>query len=223
MDNHLKLEATKRELLGKKSRALRHEGITPAHIFGHGVESLAVQCPEAELEKVVRQAGSTRQVSITVQPEREARNCFVREIQADAITRQLIHVDFYQVKSDEKIKSRVPLVLVGESAALKTKGTQLNIGVTSVKVECLPADVPAVYEVDLKKLAGERAIFVKDIDLGPGVTLRSDPAMLVAKIGLAKKYEFEEVKPKAKVEAGAPAVGGAAPAAAAPVAEKKAE
>ncbi len=205
MDNHPKLDVAKRSVLGKKSRFLRRDGMTPAHIFGHGMESVPVQCATADLEKVLRQAGTTCLIKLTVKPERKARDCFIREVQSDAISRRLIHVDFYQVKHDEKIQAHVPVILMGESVALKGKGRQLNIGITSLWVECLPANVPPVVEVDLKQLAEEHAIHVKDINLGPKVNVRTDPEQLIAKIGQAKKYEFEEVKPKAKVE-GAEAV-----------------
>ena len=223
MENHPKLDAAQRTILGKKSRFLRRDGMTPAHVFGHGMESVPVQCVTAELEKVLRQAGTTCLIKLTVKPERKARDCFIREVQSDAITRRLIHVDFYQVKHDEKIEAHVPVILIGESVTLKGKGRQLNIGVTSLWVECLPADVPPVVQVDLKQLAEEHAIHVKDISLGPKVNVRTDLEQLIAKIGQAKKYEFEEVKPKAKVEAaGAPtAEGEAAPAEGETPAEKK--
>ena len=32
------------------------------------------------------------------------------------------HIDFFRVKMDEKIKTRVPLVFTGHSAAVKEKG-----------------------------------------------------------------------------------------------------
>ncbi len=214
MDNHLKLEATKRVILGKKSRSLVREGLTPAHVFGSGVESVAIQCSSAELDKMVRAAGTTRPIKLTIKPERKARDCFIREVQAEAISRKLIHVDFYQVQPDKPIKSSIPIVFMGESVALKGKGRQLNIGVTRLKVECLPSDLPAQIDVDLKELAEEHAIHVRDLKLGEKVTIRTDINQLIAKIGAAKKYEFEEVKPKAKVEAGdaATAEGEAAPA-----------
>ncbi len=200
MENHLKLGATKRDITGKKSRFLRRQGITPAHVFGHNTESLALECKTAELERIVYQAGTTRLVSLAVSGERKHRPIFIREVQSDPVSRQLIHVDFYQVNKDETIKAQIPIVFVGESQALKGKGRVLNLGVSNIKVECLPADVPPQVEVDLKQLSEGRAIFVKDIDLGPRCKVRTDPDQLIAKIGEQKKYEFEEVKPKAKVE-----------------------
>ncbi len=51
------LEVASREILGKKVKHLRRQGITPVHLFGHGIESLALQCSTGELERVLAQAG----------------------------------------------------------------------------------------------------------------------------------------------------------------------
>ncbi len=138
----LKLKASPRDIVGKKNRFLRREGITPTHLFGHDLKSLALQCDTAELRRLIAQAGRTRIISLKVESEKHSRNVLVREIQQDMITRQLLHVDFYQVRKGEKIVMDVPIVLVGEAPALKNKGRMLAHGITSLNVECLPGSVP---------------------------------------------------------------------------------
>ena len=51
--DQIELEAANREILGKKVRLLRRQGITPVHLFGHGIESLALQCDTSELKRVL--------------------------------------------------------------------------------------------------------------------------------------------------------------------------
>jgi hypothetical protein len=58
------LNVANREILGKKVKHLRRQGITPVHVFGHGIESLALQCDAKELERVLSQAGQTRLVNL---------------------------------------------------------------------------------------------------------------------------------------------------------------
>jgi large subunit ribosomal protein L25 len=108
---------------------------------------------------------------------------FIREIQRDEITGQLLHVDFYQVKKTEKIKVDVPIVLVGEAPAMKEKGRLLTHGVTSLSIECLPGEVPPRIEVDLSHLEEvEQPINVRDIVLSPAITVTTDPEQLVVKV-----------------------------------------
>ena len=111
----LKIKATKRDVLGKKNRFLRRQGFTPAHLFGHSVDSVTLQCNTVELKKVIGQAGMTRLVSLKIEGDKEAKTVFVREIQQDTLTRQLMHVDFYQVRKGEKMTMDVPIVIVGEA------------------------------------------------------------------------------------------------------------
>ena len=85
----LKLKATKRTVLGKKNRFLRRQGQTPTHLFGHSIESQALQCDAIALKKIVDHAGTTRLVSLSVEGDKGARNVFVREIQRDVLTKQL--------------------------------------------------------------------------------------------------------------------------------------
>jgi len=197
----LKLKATPRNVLGKKTRFLRRQGITPVHLYGHNVKSLALQCDTDELEHLIAQAGRTRLISLEIDSDRP-RTVFVREIQRHPINHELLHVDFYQVKKGEKILVDVPIVLVGEAPAMKGKGRMLVHGITSLSIECLPGSVPPQIEVDLSQLEEvEQAIHVRDITLGPEVTVRNDPEQLVVKVSQAVvKEAVEEAVPEAVEE-----------------------
>jgi large subunit ribosomal protein L25 len=190
----LRLKATHRTVLRKKTRFLRRQGVTPAHLYGQNVKSLALQCHTDELANLIAHAGKTRLVNLEVDGEK-AKSVFVREIQRDAITRELLHVDFYQVKRTQKIAVDVPIVLVGEAPALKFKGRMLVHGITSLSVECLPTSVPPQIEIDISQLEEvEQAVHVKDIVLDPEITVHEDPEQLVVKISeVAVKEEVEEV------------------------------
>jgi len=200
----LKLRATKRDLLGKKTRFLRRQGITPIHLFGHNLESLSLQCNTAELQRIIVQAGTTRLLSCSIEVDKQPKSVFIREIQRDEISGQLLHVDLYQVQKGEKIKVDVPIVLFGEAPALKEKGRSLTHGVTSLSIECLPDKLPPQIEVDLSHLEEvEQAIHVRDITLSPDITLHTDPDQMVVKVSEVHVERVEEVV--AEVEAEAPA------------------
>lgn len=190
----IRLKATHRMVLGKKTRFLRRQRITPTHLYGHDVKSVALQCDTDTLQKLIAQAGRTRLVNLEIDGEKP-KSVFVREIQRDAISRELLHVDFYQVRRTEKITVDVPIVLAGEAPALKFKGRMLVHGLNSLSVECLPTDVPPQIEVDITQLEeSEQAIHVKDIILDPEITVHADPEQLVVKISeVAVKEEVEEV------------------------------
>ncbi len=186
----LKIEASKREVLGKKSRFLRREGITPAHLFGHGIKSIPLQCDTARLQRIIARAGMTRLITLEVEGYKEPRSVFIREIQREPVGGGLLHIDFYQVKRTEKIRVDVPLVLIGEAPAMKEKGRTLTHSLNSLSVESLPDKLPPQIEIDLSPLVEvEDAIFVRDLVLSPDVTVITDPDQMVVRVSEARVVE----------------------------------
>jgi large subunit ribosomal protein L25 len=205
----LKLKATQRDVFGKKTKLLRRQGITPTHLFGHSLESLALQCDSNELKKLVANAGTTRLISLKVEGEKDAKIVFLREIQRDALSRELLHVDFYQIRKGEKMTMAVPIVLVGEAPAMKAKGRILSHGINVLNIECLPEKVPPQIEVDISVLAElDQSLHVKDIVLDPEIAVHDDPEQLVVKVSEII-IKIEEEKPVVEEEAVAEAEAGA--------------
>jgi len=189
----LELEVTNREILGKKVKHLRRQGIIPVHLFGHGIESLALQCDSGELERVLAQAGHTGLISLKLDNEKKPRTVVIREFDRDWRRGKLLHVDFYQIKMEEKIKLEVPVVLVGEAPALKSKDNMLEHELESLTVECLPAKIPASLEVDISSFTEPgQAIRVKDIALDKDITVLNDPELVVVKISWRPVEKVEE-------------------------------
>jgi large subunit ribosomal protein L25 len=194
------------------------------HLFGHGIESLALQCETAQLKRVLAEAGKTKLIDLKLD-RKKPRKAVVREVQRSPKTSELLHVDFYQVRMEEKIRVEVPIVLTGEAPALKLKENMLEQYLTSLTVECLPDEIPADIELDLSPLAEtDDVIRVKDIDLGEKVTVFNEPEMSVVKISIrpVEKVE-EEVVEEEVVEEEAAEAAEEAPAEEAPAAEAKKE
>lgn len=204
-DTDLKL--SKRVVVGKKTRFLRRAGQTPAHLFGHGVESLALQCDTSEMQQVIARKGTTRLINVKVGGEKEARSIFIREIQRDALTGLLVHVDLYQVNKSEKIKVALPIIFTGTAPAMKQKNNIIEHIVNELDVESLPDDLPPQIEVDLSVLAEvNQSISVRDIKLKPGVTIVAPADQLIVKISQVAE-EKEEVVAVAAEAAAVPAEG----------------
>jgi len=187
------LKVTKREVLGKKVRFLRRQGITPVHLFGHGIESLALQCDTVNLKEALAKAGRTRLVNLKLTKEKRPRTAVVREVQRGLNPDELLHVDFYQVKMAEAVKIEVPIVLIGEAPALKSKDNMLVQELNTLNVECLPAKIPASIELDLARLTeSEPEMRVKDIELDEEITILNDPELVLARIATRHVEILEE-------------------------------
>jgi len=192
--DEIELKVTKREILGKKVRFLRRQGITPVHLFGHGIESQALQCDTVKLQQVLAKAGKTKLINLRIDGEKRARSVIVREVEIELPRRGLVHVDFYQVKKAEEMKVEVPVVLVGEAPALKLRENTLLQELDTLSVECLPTKIPASVELDISSLTeSDQVLRVKDIEMEKGVTVLNDPEVVVAKIS-ARRVEEEVVE-----------------------------
>ena len=200
----LTLEADKRNILGKKTRFLRRQGITPAHLFGHGLESLALECDTAKLQRIIARAGRTRLIALGIKGDKEPRSVFIKEIQRNACTGELLHVDLFQVRKTERVRVDVPIVLVGEAPAMKGKGYTLTHSLTSLSIECLPDKLPPQIEVDLSQLEEVgQAIYLRDIHLSPDITVHTDPDQMVVKVSEIRVEKVEEVAAEVTAEAAA--------------------
>ena len=189
----IELEVANREILGKKVKHLRRQGITPVHLFGHGIESLALQCDTGELERVLARAGHTGLIGLKLDNEKKSRTVVVREFDRDWHRGELLHVDFYQIKMKEKIRLEVPVVLVGEAPILKSRDNMLEHELGNLTVECLPAKIPASLEVDISALTEpEQAIRVKDIDIDEDINVLNDPELVVVKVSSRPVEKIEE-------------------------------
>ena len=205
----LELEVSKRDITGKKVRFLRRQGIVPANIYGHGINSTAINVDTKSLKHLLAHAGMTDLISLKIDDAKNPLRVLVREVQRNPLNDDLLHVDFYQVRMDEKIKADVPLVFVGEAPVLKkVKNSSVLHLIDSLHIEALPDDLPHSLEIDVSSLEElDSAIHVKDIHLGDGITLLSDPEQMAVKVIEARKEEVIEVPVEAVAAEEAEVVG----------------
>jgi large subunit ribosomal protein L25 len=213
------LAVAQRTVLGKKVAALRRGGQTPANVYGHSVESKAVQASTAELTHLLRSMGRNALVSLRIEGEGSPRTVMVRDVMRNPLDGKMLHVDFYQVNLTEKMKAEVPVVLTGTSEAVTTFGGVLMQMVDVIHVEALPADLPSEYTVDVSQITElEQAIHVRDLRIDEAkVSVLSDPDVVVAKVAAprlaAEEEEAAEAAAPAEGEEGAEGAAEAQPAA----------
>jgi len=204
----LELEASEREVKGKKVRFLRRQGLIPANIYGRGINSLSLQVDAKNLKQILAHAGGTDLISLKIGDSKKAVKVLLRDVQRNPLNDDLFHVEFYQVKMDEKIRVDVPLEFVGEAPALKHKNVALLRILDSLHIEALPDDLPHSIEVDISVLEeNDQSIHVKDLKLPSGVTLHTDLEEMVIKVAEAKKVVEEEAPAAEEALAEAEAAG----------------
>ncbi|MXY44671.1 MAG: 50S ribosomal protein L25 [Dehalococcoidia bacterium] len=170
-----------RQVVGKKVKTLRREGVVPVHYYGSGIESLSLQAAGVTLRKVVTEAGANIPVEVVVEGSAESDICFVREVQWHPVNGTLLHVDFMHVDITERVTAEVPVVLTGQSDAVRELGGVIIQPFQTLPVDALPLNMPESIIVDITPLEmfGD-AIRVGDLEVEEGIEiLRDDDDLLV--------------------------------------------
>ncbi len=192
-----------RQVLGKKVKRLRREGLLPANIYGRAIPSLAVQMPLREAREMLTAHGTNTLIRVQVEGEQEPRPAMVRAVQRNPASGAVQHVDFHQVDLTRSTRATVPITLLGEAPAVNALGGILLQGADSVQLEALPADVPTHFEISVEGLEEfDQRVTVADLTVPAGVTMLSDPEMMLARVVRPRLIvEDEEVLPEGEGEA----------------------
>ena len=202
------LSAQPRTLVGRAVKALRHQGQTPANIFGKKVASLTIQVNTKDFTKLYAEVGESTLVYLRVEGESDARPVLVREVVYHPVSGQILHVSFNQVDLKEKVTAPVAIELVGEAPAESNHLGILVQQLSEVEVEALPTDMPERVSLDVSGLAEVGAqLLVSDIQLASNITIQTAPDTIVAKIEPLAKEEVVAPPPAAPVEGEVPAAG----------------
>ncbi len=182
------LNVSKREIFGKKLKALRRGGTLPANMYGEEMESTAVQLPLKEFTTAYKHAHETHIIYITLDGKEYP--ILIQHIQRHPVTDMLYHVDFRQVNLKKKIESQIPIVFTGESEAVHLgTGVQLTL-IETILVEALPEDLPENIEIDvtsLKEINDE--IKVSDIKNAGNYIIKDDPEKVIVRISEHKEED----------------------------------
>ncbi|KKT87506.1 MAG: 50S ribosomal protein L25 [Candidatus Moranbacteria bacterium GW2011_GWC2_45_10] len=195
----ISLKASLRDVVGKKVKKLRAEGMVPAVLYGQGEESKNISVKYLEFSKVYAKAGENAIVELEI--DGKIVPALIYDTQLEHMSGNFSHVDFLQVNMKEEVEANIPLEFIGESAAVKASGGVLIKTLEEVEVKCLPADLPSKFEIDISALATfEDQIKVGDIKAPAGVEILADADTVIALVERPRS-EAELASLDEKVEA----------------------
>lgn len=159
---------------------LRRAGNIPAVLYGHGIEPKSVSVEIREFMKLLPKAGYTTIVNVKLD-DATVHPVFIRAVQFHPVKSTVVHIDFYQVRMDEKVTANVPLKFVGESPAVKEMAGTLVRSMDELEVEALPSDLPHELEVDISALKDfDTQLHVSNIILPKGVVALAEADEVIA-------------------------------------------
>jgi large subunit ribosomal protein L25 len=192
----------------RSSGRLRLEGRIPGIVYGHGITPLTVSVNRKELRAVLHtDAGSNAVINLEVGSDKHL--TIVKDLQRHPVRNEVVHVDFLVVNRNEIVTVDVPIVLQGESAAVKAASGTVDLQMHTLSVHTTPTNIPNELTIDVSGLDIGDHIRVGDLKLPTGVTTEVDPeeTVVLAQVTRAtiEAEELEEAAAEAAEEAHAEA------------------
>lgn len=190
------LSATPRSDTGKGvARTLRREGRIPGVIYGRTREALPLSLNARELTRLLEHISAENTV-IDLTIDGKTARTLIRQIQRHPLKRSILHVDLQELVAGEKVEVRIPIVLQGIPAGVRTSGGILDQVMRELRVRVDPSNIPTRIEVDVSELNIGHSIHVNEITIPSDVEVLDDDELTVATVGAPK--EIEEPTPAAE-------------------------
>jgi len=184
------------------ARRLRQTGQIPAVLYGPKTESVLLSVNKNDLDLVLKKGRSGQIIlNLVIQNNGETytRPAMIKELQVHPVSRNYLHIDFYEIDMDRKITVGVQVVITGTSVGVE-RGGILQIIRRELEVKCLPFEVPESIEIDVTDLDMGDSVHVKDISLDGEVEFLGESNLTVVTILMPKIEEEPEAEEEAEEE-----------------------
>ena len=185
-------QANHREVIGKKVKVLRREGLLPAVVYGHNTEPIPITLDMRDATRTLDSISPSALVVLNIDGTKHY--TLVRDKQRNPVRRSIIHVDFQAVSLTETVRADLNINIVGEAPAVETYLAILVPSLEQLSIESLPTNLPDRIDVDISGLEeiGD-SILVSDLVVPEGVDILNDPEDVVVVV-IAPAVEEEEVE-----------------------------
>lgn len=179
------LELSKRDVVGKRLRALRMSGQVPSVIHDHGKPSVITQAEYNVVAKVVNKAGKNHIVELQV--GKTSYSALIKDISLDPRKSTITHVVFNAVAANETVDAEVPIRVRYAEGDESTPAERASLivlhNIETVEVESLPKDIPdALYfSADKLEAVGDQ-VTVADLEVPEGVTVKAEPTQVLSTV-----------------------------------------
>ena len=200
----IQLDSKKRTMTGKGSaRKLRSGGRLPVILYGPETSPIMLSLDYKQLQKILR-GKSAENIIFDLKADSNEKNqskrVMIKEIQKDPVTRDYLHVDFYEISMEKELEVDIPVYLINTPIGV-SEGGILEHTRRELKISCMPKNLVDRIEVDVSGLDIGQSLHVEDITLPPGLKSIEDRDLTIATVGAPTiEEEVEEEVEEAESE-----------------------
>ncbi len=172
-------------------------------MYGGKGEAIALALNTKQIGAILRSAtGHNTLFQVDLAGKHEP--AILKDWQVDPLSGNLLHVDLLRVAMDVRMRVKVPVHTFGEPAGVKQQGGVFEVVTREVEIECLPAEIPTEFKVDVSSLMLGNQLRAKELAIDAKMKLITDPERVLAHV-VALKVEEEKPAEVAATEAATPA------------------
>lgn len=187
-----KLNLQKRDIVGKKVRHLRKQGVTPSVVYNSKGECINTTMSSSDADWLYRNTTST--TILDTQLDKDTFKTLVKEFSINPVTDEINHVSLFQIDESAPMVFTIPFNIVGISPAVKNNLGVLVNALDSIDVKCKLSDLQPYIEIDISKLETVgQTINVDDIQLPKGLSLVNDDQAKATIVTITEIQKIEEV------------------------------
>ena len=189
------VEGAPRATRGKnEARRLRVSGKVPATLYGGKGEVLALAVNTKQVTAILRsESGHNTLFQVDLGGKHEP--AIVKDWQVDPVSGNLLHVDLLRIAMDVRMKVKVPVHTFGEPSGVKVQGGVYEVVTREVEVECLPADIPTEFKVDVSGLALNQSLRAGELPINTAkLKLLTDPQTVLSHVVTLRAEEEKPVE-----------------------------
>src|SRR5271156_4806631 len=159
------VEGAAREQRGKnEARRLRLTGKLPATLYGGKGGAISLSVNAKQVGAILRsESGHNTLFQVDLGGKHEP--AILKDWQVDPVTGKLLHVDLLRIAMDVRMRVKVPVHTFGEPKGVKQQGGVFEVVTREVEIECLPAEIPTEFKVDVTALMLNQQLPAKEIGM----------------------------------------------------------
>ena len=194
MANEHKIEINKRDDCTPQGlKQLRRDGNIPGIYYSStSKNSLPIFITQDDYHTAIK--SGARIFNILVNNNKQ--NVLFKSVQYHPVTEAVMHVDLYGVRMDQAITIKVSLLLTGNAIGVKDEGGILNQPLNEIEIQCLPADIPDSFELDISDLSIGDSLSASDIELDEKFTLITGEDSVAVSV----TQPMKEIEPEVEID-----------------------
>jgi large subunit ribosomal protein L25 len=170
-------------------RKVRAQNMVPGVMYGRSIDSIAIQVDTKSIQEALKAYG--KNLTFQVELDGDVHNVYIKNIQSNILKpSEIIHFDLHCLSASETVSASIPIEIIGKEAFYQSRAYPQQ-GLTSLEAEYAVGFGMSTMEIDITDMQVGDAIYVKDLKVSEGVTIKDDPEQLIVMIKEAQEVEEE--------------------------------